>query len=572
MSDEAGCCDWRRQMIVKHVRRCALIGALVLLSFAPVALAQEDSNTDGPLLPGVTINERVLSVPGDPRRPVTLQVTVLTPPGPGPFPLAVANHGASDISNHSRGDRYRKTFHAFYFLSRGYAVALPMMRGFAGSGGGLDFHGCDVARIGRDNAKDIRAVIDFMATQPDIDASRVVVIGQSFGGWNTLALGADNPPNVVGLINFVGGLRTSACDNTDGPLISGAADFGRRTTVPSIWFYGDNDSLFAPLLWRSMYQRYIAAGAKAELVAFGRFNTDSHQLASFPESLPIWTPHVDEFLGRIGMPNQMVHPEYLPKPWPKPTNFAAIGDVAAVPYLSDDGRALYRAYLRRPISKAFLISPGGLVRDQHDGLDPVQDGLTACRKKQQICRVYAIDNEVVWTPPPKRPPPSHYAALEDVSAVPYLTDAGRDLYRRFLTKTGPRALVIAPDGSAYGHYGGPDPFATALLLCQDAHPICEPYAVDDDVVWVRPTPVPAATSFAALQNVEAIPYLKSDGRRGYQAFLTKKKPRAFVIAPDGAWYSGSGGGDPAKDTLAICAKLHHQDCGLYAVDDAVVWP
>ena len=558
-------------MLVKHLHALSLAFALLILLPGSGALAQDDQQSDGPLLPGVAINERVMSVPGDPQRPVRLQVTVLTPPGPGPFPLVVANHGATEASNQSRGSRYRKTFFAFYFLSRGYAVALPMMRGFAGSGGDLEAFGCNVARVALDNAKDIRAVIEFMSIQPDIDASKVVVIGQSFGGWNTLALGADRPANVVGLINFVGGLRTSACDDADAGLISGAAEFGKRTTIPSIWFYGDNDSLFAPSLWRKMFQRYTAAGGKAELVAFGRFNTDSHQLASFPESLPIWTPHVDEFLGRIGMANQMIHPEYLPKPWPKPTGVGAIDDVQAVPYLNDAGRALYRTYLRRPMSKVFLISPDGFVRDQHGGFDPVQDGLNACRQAQQVCGVYAIDNDVVWTPLPKSPQPSHYAALDDVTAVPYLNDAGRDLYRRFLAKTGRRALVVTPGGGVFAHFGGADPFDTTLLLCQETHRNCQPYAIDDDVVWVRPTPVPPATNFAALQNVEAVPYLKPDGRRGYQAFLTATKPRAFVIAPDGAWFSGSGGLDPATGALAACNKRNHQDCGLYAVDDTVVW-
>ena len=45
--------------------------------------------------------------------------------------------------------------------------------------------------MGTDNAEDIKTVINFMASQPTVDASRVVVVGQSFGGWNTLALGTD---------------------------------------------------------------------------------------------------------------------------------------------------------------------------------------------------------------------------------------------------------------------------------------------------------------------------------------------------------------------------------------------
>lgn len=48
------------------------------------------------------------------------------------------NQGATKASATNRGERYHFTISAYYFLSRGYAVALPMMRGFAGLGGGYD--------------------------------------------------------------------------------------------------------------------------------------------------------------------------------------------------------------------------------------------------------------------------------------------------------------------------------------------------------------------------------------------------------------------------------------------------
>jgi len=80
-----------------------------------------------------------------------------------------------------------------------------MMRGFAGSGGSIVHHGCDLAADGIASAKDIRAVIDHLVTLPMIDASRIVVAGQSFGGWNTLAFGMLAPTTVRGLIDFSGG-------------------------------------------------------------------------------------------------------------------------------------------------------------------------------------------------------------------------------------------------------------------------------------------------------------------------------------------------------------------------------
>jgi predicted acyl esterase len=103
------------------------------------------------------MNERVLSVLGDAENPVRLMVTVLTPDGPGPFPLAVLNHGAAGTSRPDLEPRYYQTFAAYYFLSRGYAVVLPMMRGFAGSEGQQIYNGCNQKDVGIANAKDIRA-------------------------------------------------------------------------------------------------------------------------------------------------------------------------------------------------------------------------------------------------------------------------------------------------------------------------------------------------------------------------------------------------------------------------------
>ena len=375
-----------------------------LLFFCLGATPSAGESAEDELIPGVAVNERVLAISGDAQNPVRLEVTLLTPSGAGPFPLAVLNHGATNASAVSRGQRYRKTFLAFYFLSRGYAVALPMMRGFGDSGGQIVTRGCDYAAIGRENARDIRVIIDFLSRERGIDGSKIVVGGQSFGGWNTLALGANRPANVMGLINFNGGLRTSDCAHADRALVDGAGEFGRRTFIPSIWFYGDNDSLFPSALWRAMLQRYLSVGARAELIAFGRFNADSHQLLSFPEGLAIWAPKVDAFLARIDMPNRLVHPEYLPKPWPGPTHFARIEDVGAAPYLSEKGRAAYRAFLQKPIPRVFLISGAGSAVSEFGGFDPLERGRAVCRQAHQACRPYAIDDQIVFTPPPPRPP------------------------------------------------------------------------------------------------------------------------------------------------------------------------
>ena len=286
---------------------------------------------DTPIKLDASRNEQLITVPSDNLRPVKLQLTLFTPKGSGPFPLAVINHGSDGDKSAKLNPRNRSPLAVGYFLSRGYAVALPMLRGYAGSEGRVEVHGCDPASVGIDDAKDIYAIIDYLSTLSIIDSRNVVVAGQSFGGWNTLALGTLKHPWVKGLINFSGGMLVPTCSNPEYSLVAAAAQFGSRTTVPSLWFYGENDKLFPVSLWRAMFERYTAEWGPAELVDYGNFKDDSHMMLGYPEGLAIWMPKVDAFLAKVGLPHTSVYPEYLPISFPQPSNYAAIDDVNAVP-------------------------------------------------------------------------------------------------------------------------------------------------------------------------------------------------------------------------------------------------
>jgi dienelactone hydrolase len=378
------------------MRRCVIACLLTaVLTFGTSRLAAQG---DERIEPSAPLHEQILSVPGDPTRPVMLQVTLMTPPGPGPFPLAVLNHGADSSVSRGQAPRYHLTFAAWYFLSRGYAVALPMMRGFAGSGGKAEFYGCDLARVGVTNARDIEAVIDFMSRRPEIDASRVVMSGQSFGGWTTLAYGAIGDRRVKGLVNFAGGVRASDCLDQDRSMVAGMAQFGRLTKVPSIWFYGDNDKLFPPTTWRADFSAYTTTGGQADLVAYGAFGDNAHNFLGSGEALRIWTPKVDAFLAQIGLPSREVFPEYMPARPPRVTGYAGIDDVDAVPYLNDAGRAFYRTFLEKPFPRAFVVSSRAATYE-NGGFDPVTRGLIDCAKQSPQCEIYAYDGDVVWRGP-----------------------------------------------------------------------------------------------------------------------------------------------------------------------------
>jgi predicted acyl esterase len=127
-----------RRLITRPVDALLLCAALCVALFTSF-YAPAASASDAHDLPPAPLNETVLTVPVDTSPPVRLQVTLYMPSRGGPFPLALVNHGAShDPAN---APRVADEFIPYYFLSRGYAVAMPMMRGYAGSGGHLRPHG-----------------------------------------------------------------------------------------------------------------------------------------------------------------------------------------------------------------------------------------------------------------------------------------------------------------------------------------------------------------------------------------------------------------------------------------------
>jgi dienelactone hydrolase len=490
-----------------HLNKTRLVIAVLAITFAALpagSFAAEESAADNP---PISTNERIVTVPGHPPNPVKLVVTIMTPAGAGPFPLAVLNHGSDATIPAARQERYHRSFGAYYFLSRGYAVAIPMMRGFAGSEGHqMDSH-CDPEALGLANAFDIDAVIDYMVKQPYVDGRHIVVAGGSFGGWNTLAYGMLNRPEVKGLINFAGGALISNCHMQGLRLDLAVEHFGKGTQRPSLWIYGDNDSMFSADVWHSMYDRYVAAGGKAELVPLGKFMRDTHNLLGYSEAMALWAPKVDAFLGRIGLPHQVPYPDFVPTQFPPPSRFAALDDVAAVPYLNAEGREVYKKFLTLPMPRVFFLAPTGWARPTAGGFDPLALGRKLCAEAGQECQVYAVDDYVAWTartsaaapvaankPAPVSLPAGKHdekrdekrdenAGLANLDAVPYLTESGRQAYRQFLILLhGSRAFAVAPDGG-YGFAAGANSSADAMAICSKLHQGCRLYVVDNAIVW-----------------------------------------------------------------------------------------
>jgi len=96
---------------------------------------------------------------------------------------------------------------AYFINEMGVAVIYPNVRG--SSGYGKTFIQLDNGFKREDSVKDIGALLDWIATQPDLDKDRVMVTGGSYGGYMTLAVATHYNDriccslDVVGISNFV---------------------------------------------------------------------------------------------------------------------------------------------------------------------------------------------------------------------------------------------------------------------------------------------------------------------------------------------------------------------------------
>jgi len=199
-------------------------------------------------------------------------------------------------------------------------------------------------------------------------------------------------------LNFAGGLRIDggSCDWREN-LVTAFRYYAGKTILPSLWFYGANDSYFNSSLAGKLLQAYQAAGGRAQLVSFGNFKSDAHGLAGSRDGVAVWWPETERFLQSVGMPTAEIFT--LPtSPKLVATNFAAIDNVAAVPYLSQAGREAYRNFLAKSTPRAFALSNSGQWSWAEEGDDPVERVLAACQQSSQTtCQLYAVDKDVVWS-------------------------------------------------------------------------------------------------------------------------------------------------------------------------------
>ena len=250
-------------------------------------------------LTGRAIAPQEVTVPsGD----LSLKGYLYTPPGPGPHPAMVINHGSGIFQGTSEVCRPGV---AAFLMSLGIAVLLTHRRGYGNSPGtpwredvfaeyGTQEYDAQLSARLTAEAEDVVAGLAFLEGRAEIDAAHIGVMGSSFGGTVTL-LAAAACPRFRCAVEFAGAAMN--WERAPG-LRATMHDAAGRLTRPIFFVQAANDYSVAPTPALAESARAAGVpGVEAQVFpAFGLTRDEGHFF--YKEGPQVWGPSVARFLER----------------------------------------------------------------------------------------------------------------------------------------------------------------------------------------------------------------------------------------------------------------------------------
>lgn len=219
-----------------------------------------------------------------------LEAMIYRPKDAEKHPLIVFSHGRNG-KNPPR-DYTMVTWYDALCLrlaSEGYAVVYFVRRGY-GNSEGEDSELLETAvQCGLEAAKDYRAAVEYWSGKEFVLPGKVVLMGQSQGGWSVLACASVPIEGVVGVVNISGGTNYlsmgsgSITEAVQDHWVAGCEELGAEARVPSLWIYSENDKGISAPTAERMFMAYIGAGARANMLMLPAYGNDGHGIVMSPD-------------------------------------------------------------------------------------------------------------------------------------------------------------------------------------------------------------------------------------------------------------------------------------------------
>jgi dienelactone hydrolase len=188
----------------------------------------------------------------------------------------------------------------------GYTVMMLVRRGY-GCSDGPDSELKDTPYAsGLEASKDLLSAVEFMKTQPYVDASKIVVMGASQGGFAAIAFSTLKVDGVLGTVNISGGVNYTSIDSDPKPTryskwASACGEYGKINTIPTLWIYSENDFHIPPEASQPMFKSFQDEGGKGTFVMKPAYGDDGHM---FGIDLAFYRADLLAFFNTIGMTEQ----------------------------------------------------------------------------------------------------------------------------------------------------------------------------------------------------------------------------------------------------------------------------
>ena len=328
-----------------------------------------------------------------------IPLVIYRPQGEGPYPLVVFNHGRAVDAKRATQGRSKPEHLARYLVGKGFVVMAPTRVGYADTYGDFDPEqsgSCANRRIEPMSlaaSDQVLATVAFAKSLAYVDTSRWLVVGQSVGGLTAVAAVGRGPTGLVGGINFAGGTGGNPDASPGRPCSPSAIEaywgkLAKTAQAPMLWLYWENDKYWGSDVPKAWYRAWAGAGAKARFVALAASGEDGHN--GLGADMNHWLPEVDGFLAQLGFTQAAIVAV------PPPSGFADLADVSPPPLSEPSRTAAYVKFLDTKLPRAFAVG-GKSGWGYATGDYAVGRAIGYCQRSGQTCKLYAVDDQVVWT-------------------------------------------------------------------------------------------------------------------------------------------------------------------------------